>query len=410
VEDCIFERNKIGFYTNGYNTLVKNCLFIESGYGAIYSGSNSAHNQFISNEFRDNCLSQHQYSYGDFIGDTFWDTEISENNFMAPSIQTEYRRIGISLFRNMGESGKLRRQISRFNLISNNEFDGCSVAIHVGARMGRDTRNDVTGEGRDYAFYNTIESNKICNTAIGIKVNTEGNTIRNNAFENVEKEMVLHCVFFELKNTTIEHQDGDRVSLWYVKEDYLPYAQWFAYQDDLNGSIQKSEKLISAFSFNKSPDFVTDLEGAFMLNPDEELTNHVISDHRLGAPFQVTAGEISLEMDGKELVAIWKEPISRVKNTDYYSILIFDAKGTEINRCGRSEQPWKQIAVGHFLDRDDPMEIAAVPAEPIDEKYPVLIFRRGYQLPSEIRYPDNENPGINVTATEEHLLQVSFQK
>lgn len=408
VEDCTFERNKIGFYTNGFNTLVYNCKFIENGYGGIYSGSGSAHNQFKDNEFRDNCLSQHQYSYGDFIGDTFWDTEISGNRFMRSKIDAEFRHIGISIFRNMGESGKLRKQISRFNQINNNYFDGYSVAIHVGARMGRNTRNDVTGEGRDYAFYNIIESNFINNTTIGIKINTEGNTIKNNSFTDVENDIVLHCVFFELKNTSITDQKNDQGSLWYVLEDYKEYAHWFNYQDDLNGRINKNEKLISVYSSSGHPDFPINPGDIFVLNPQEAPINHKIYDHRFGAPLAVISGEISLELEGEEKIAIWDEPFSRVGDTDYYSILIFDENGTEINRCGRSENPWKQIAAGHFINKEDPMEIAALSSKPVDGKYPVFIFDRGYRIAKDTLYQDNEDERISISTNDRHELVVDF--
>lgn len=214
VENCVFARIRVGFYTNGYNTLMKSCRLYENGYGAIYSRSKSRRNQFIGNFFRDNTLSQHQPSYGDFIGDTFFDSEISNNEFSKSQINTDQRRIGISMFRNMGESNDLREQMPHNNIISGNLFDGYSVAIHIGSRMGRDTRNDITDEGRDYAFYNLISDNNVENSTIGIKSNTEGNTIRGNSFSNVKEEIVLQCVFFKLENTTINYQKNDEVKLW----------------------------------------------------------------------------------------------------------------------------------------------------------------------------------------------------
>ena len=388
VENCVFARNRVGFYTNGYNTLLKNCQLFENGYGAIYSGSRSRRNQFIGNTFRDNTLSQNQHSYGDFIGDTFFDSEISNNKFVKSQIQAAQRRIGISMFRNMGESNNLREQMPHNNIIRDNHFDGYSVAIHIGSRMGRDTRNDITDEGRDYAFYNLIDSNTIENSTIGIKINTEGNTISHNSFSNVKEEIVLQCVFFELENTTINHQKGNEVKLWYVSEDYTAYADWFKFQDDLNGSIKAEEKIITVFSQVNAPIFPENQGGKFQLNP---------------------AVSNSENLPGKELVAIYDRPISRIDNKDYYSILFFDDKGTEINRCGRSEVKWKEIAVGYFTKNKGEMEVAAVPAESIKGKYPVFIFDRGFKTPKEIFYKDNENPDITIETNINQELQVNFQ-
>ncbi len=408
VENCVFTRNRVGFYTNGYNTLLKNCQFFENGYGAIYSGSRSRRNQFIGNTFRDNTLSQNQHSYGDFIGDTFFDSEISNNEFSKSHIKSDQRRIGISMFRNMGESNNLREQMPHNNIIRNNHFDGYSVAIHIGSRMGRDTRNDITDEGRDYAFYNLIESNTIENTTIGIKINTDGNTISNNTFSNVKEEIVLQCVFFDLNNTTINNQQNDKVKLWYVTEDYAAYADWFRFQDDLNGSIKKEEKLITVYSQEESPIFPQPSDN-FKINPPKANAENLLVDRRVGAPMDTDKGEFSLDLPGEETVAIWDKPISRIGEKDYYSILFFDDKGTEINRCGRSEVKWKQIAVGYFINKKGEMEVAAIPADPIEGKYPVYIFDRGFKVPKEIRYEDNENPNITISTDKKHTLLVSFQ-
>ena len=409
VENCVFTRNRVGFYTNGYNTLMKNCRLYENGYGAIYSGSKSRRNQFIGNFFRDNTLSQHQHSYGDFIGDTFFDSEISNNEFAKSHIKSEQRRIGISMFRNMGESNNLREQMPHNNIIRGNQFDGYSVAIHIGSRMGRDTRNDITDEGRDYAFYNLISDNTIANSTIGIKINTEGNTVSRNRFIHVKEEIVLHCVFFSLENTTINHQKNAFVKLWYVLDDYAPYADWFKFQDDLNGSINRDEKLISVNSLTEGPNFSAIISENFKLNQEQPDPENLLTDFRLGAPIATEEGEFSLDLPGNEFVAIYNRPISRIGEKDYYSILFFDKKGTEINRCGRSAVKWKEIAVGYFTKNNGEMEVAAIPAEAIDGKYPVYIFDRGFKIPKEVRFRDNENSGITLLTGKDQKLQVIIQ-
>ncbi len=408
VKDCKLIRNGIGFYTNGNSGTLKNCELMESGNGAIYSGSKSHDNTFIGNQFRDNTLSQHQYSYGDFIGDTYYNSLIADNQFLPSLATEEHRLIGISVYRNMGEDNNLREQMPHNNIIRNNHFNGYSVAIHMGSRMGRQTGNDITDEGRDYAFYNLIDSNHIENTAIGIKINTEGNTVRDNEFTNVPEEIVLQCVFFSLENTTISDQAGDSVKLWYVLEDYTKYQDWFPYQSPLNGSILKSEKQIEVFSQQESPHFPSGLDTLFVLNPPDKGPEYMLEDHRLGLPMATDTGEFSLDLPGYEIAAIWDEKISRIKSIDYYSILIFDDQGTEINRCGRSEVKWGQIAVGYFIREQGEMEIAVVPAEPVEGKYPVYIFRRGFREPEAVWYQDNTDPTIQIATDEDDNLIVTF--
>ena len=120
-------------------------------------------------------------------------------------------------------------------------------------------------------------------------------------------------------------------------------------------------------------------------------------------------GEFALDLNGEETVAIWDKPISRINKINYYSILIFDKHGTEINRCGLSKTKWKQIAAGYFTKKDGEMEIAALTEEPINGKYPVCIFDRGFRIPKEIRYADNTDPGITISIDNKYNLVVSFK-
>ncbi|MFC2115861.1 hypothetical protein ACFLTU_05260 [Bacteroidota bacterium] len=410
VSNCRFNRNGIGFYTNGNGTVLDNCDIMENGNGGIYSGSKSHDNKIINNRFRDNALTQHQYSYADIIADTYHHSLIEGNHFLPSEVNVDQRRIGVSVFRNMGEDDNLREQMPHKNIIRNNDFNGYSVAVHIGARNGRRTGNDITGEGRDYAFYNLIDSNYIGNTSIGIKINTEGNSLNDNRFVNVPEKIVLHCVFFKLKNTSISMQASDSVKLWYVLEDYSEYSHWFAYQDDLNGSIDKAEKRIEVHSTIQSPVFPTGLDSIFILNPPDKGAEFMLEDHRLGLPFVSDTGEFSLDLPGDEIVALWDEKIARVNSTDYYSIPIFDDKGTEINRCGLSEVKWAQLAVGYFIRPVGEMEIAVVPATPIEGKYPVYIFRRGFRVPEAIWYPDNTDPSIKISTDPNHKLVVTFSQ
>ena len=413
IDSCIFMRNRFALYTNGNNAVIQHCAMIENGYGAVYSGYRSYGNIFQYNTFRDNALSQNQPSYGEFIGDTFYDTQIIHNTF-AKSLVTSPSlvHIGISVYRNAGEGNNLREDIPHGLIIENNTFEGYSIAVHLASRMGRYPSYDISKEGRDYAFYNLIKNNDITDCSIGIKINSEGNTIDGNRFVNTNYEIVLHPVFFTLKNTTINNQAGATVHIWYVKSDYSAVpnqAYLFQFHDDANGSITRAEKRVEVFSATGTPAFTATgglKANEFVLNPAPPADP--LWDHRVGNPLVKRYGEFQQNLPGDEVVAIWDEKISRIENTDYYSILVCDQHGTEINRCGRSLVGWSQLAVGYFVRTSGEMEIAAVPKTAIDGKYPVYIFRRGYAEPAAILYPDNTDPKIRITTDAEHHLVVTY--
>lgn len=413
VENCILARNVIGLYTNGNNAIIQNNQIIENGFCGVYSGYRSYGNMFTKNTFRDNVLFQAQASYGEFVGDACYNTSIVDNIFAKSLINNNsLKHIGISIYRNEGEDYNLREDIPMNSLIQGNKFNSYSLAVHVASRMGRNPNYDITKEGRDYAFYNQIKNNEIIDCSVGIKINSEGNTIDGNIFTNTNYPIVLHPVFFKLKNTTINNQPNETVHIWYVKSDYstVPDQDYlFNHQDNINGSILRSEKRVEVFSAIGTPDF-TAVGGIntneFKLNPTPP--EDLLWDHRFGNPIVKKQGEFQANLPGNEIAAIWNEKISRVGNTDYHSILIFDQYGTEINRCGRSEIGWSQLAVGYFTRNSGEMEVAAVPKAAINGKYPVYIFRRGYADPQIILYPDNTNADINISSDTYHRLVVTF--
>ncbi len=415
VENCILARNVIGFYTNGNNILVQNSQIIENGFCGVYSGYRSRSNTFTNNTFRDNVLFQGQASYGDFVGDTYYNTNITDNNFATSLVNSSsLKHVGISIFRNEGESDNVREDIPHNNVISGNQFNNRSLAIHVASRMGRNPNYDLAEEGRDYAFYNQIKNNQFSNCVVGIKINSEGNTIDGNTFTNTTYPIVLHPVFFDLKNTTINNQSNETVSIWYVKSDYssVPNQSYFyGNQDNINGYILRAEKYVEVFSTTGTPSFSA-LGGVkaaeFKLNP--VAPEDLLWDHRMGNPTVKAYGEFQENLAGDEIVAVWSQKISRVNSTNYYSILIFDKNGTEINRSGRSVVEWSQLAVGYFtsMASSGEMEIAAVPKTAIGGKYPVYIFRRGRANPETILYPDNTDSSIKISSDSNHRLVVSF--
>ncbi len=105
-----------------------------------------------------------------------------------------------------------------------------------------------------------------------------------------------------------------------------------------------------------------------------------------GAPIDIAVGNFWVDedrdtgIDDDEIAVIWNAPISRIDSTDYYSIIIYDKDGIEVNRCGRSTVPWQSIVAGDFTSRTGE-EIAAVPSNAVGGYYPVYIFARGRMEP-----------------------------
>jgi hypothetical protein len=107
-----------------------------------------------------------------------------------------------------------------------------------------------------------------------------------------------------------------------------------------------------------------------------------------GTPIDIACCDFYNNSPGDELAVLWDQPISNISGNNYYSIVIYDKSGIEINRCGRSSKKWKTIAAGDFLSEKG-HEIAVTPAEAVDGKYPVYIFRRGYESPHAVILAEN---------------------
>ncbi len=122
-------------------------------------------------------------------------------------------------------------------------------------------------------------------------------------------------------------------------------------------------------------------------------------------PLDIAVGDMAVFEQGDELAIIWDEPVSNISGTDYYTIAIFDQRGNELDRCGRSSRRWSKIVAGNFLPdggwiaEDENYEIAAVSSEP-DENgyYPIYIFHKGFMNASVILLPENTNPAVALTA------------
>jgi hypothetical protein len=101
-------------------------------------------------------------------------------------------------------------------------------------------------------------------------------------------------------------------------------------------------------------------------------------------PIDIAVGDFWVDNPGDELAVIWDTPVSNIDGTNYYSIVIYDSSGIEINRCGRSTTKWHAITAGNFVNLvgtynvvEGGDEIAAVPATAVGGYYPVYVFGRG---------------------------------
>ncbi|QHI68914.1 right-handed parallel beta-helix repeat-containing protein [Tichowtungia aerotolerans] len=382
LNNCDMRRNQWGIYLNGTATTVTNCSIMQSALGGMYLGNGSHDNTIVDNVWQDNNYQQDAH-FSDICIDSTYGNILSGNDHWAPLAGTYHT--AAKLFRNKGD-GTLRENGACFNVIANNTVDGYSVAYEVGARMGMDVRYDLTDEGREYAQYNLLENNEISNTEFGIKVNTSGNIINGNIFSNVTHEILLHNVFYSLIETTIMNQTNTQVSYWFKNSDYTAnstYAEWFTYLDDRNIDIDVSNRFTHICS-DGSADFDTYSGDATLLINDSLIVNtSTMNDVYAsgGTPIDAAVGDFWEDLPGDEIAVIWDTPVSKVDGTNYYTILIYDSNGIEVNRSGKSTVRWGAIAAGDFTPGPGD-EIAAVHSSDVDGMYPIYIFQRGHKDPA----------------------------
>jgi len=388
VEHSTFSRNSTGFYISGTAATLSRCAFFENSVGASYNGSGSWGNCFEENSYRDNNYGQ-SFSYADLIFDTAYDNVVVGNHFLPSQASQPHFRAALSFYRNMGEDGGLREDYPRRNRVDGNVIDGYSVGINVGARQGRvEHRHDLAKEGRDYAADNLFKDNTIRNTAIGIKLNTSGNTVEGNVFENVELPIVLHCVGYNLMGTDIRRQNGVTVALWTQVGDDGKYAAWFPYQRIGMPMTPPEEKIVQV---NAEPGVVFSpmATGSFVNAPTLLSDDTLCALRSAGpAPSALAVGDFYENQPGEELAVAWDAPNTRIKKTTYYDIVFFESDGIEINRSARSETKWGGLAAGRFFYGKGE-QVAAFTDAPVDGKYPLSVFRRGFAEPHKVLLADN---------------------
>ncbi|MFC2115862.1 GLUG motif-containing protein [Bacteroidota bacterium] len=420
ITDCVFSRNTFGTYFNGSNISIQNCQYLENGSGGVYNGSGSHHISYRNNIFRDNDYvwpsnddCPHRKNYADILFDCSYQNLVENNQFLPSQASEEHYRAAITTYRNQGD----RDNSPYGNIIRNNSIEGYSIAIHIGTRMGKIDLNDIADAGRDYGYDNVVSDNIIKNTYIGIKLNSPGNRIDGDAFENVRDKIVLHCIFYNLTETTIENQEGDSVQFWFTREDYNrpPYSEqnWFSCHEDRNTTILRTEKLIHVVSETGIPVFPDEAIASFILAPTLLLGDEMKDTPLLSKkPIDIAVGNFYPDGPGDELAVIWDEPIMNENGTHYYSITIYNSRGFEVYRSGRSTRRWGGIAAGDFLSNTGD-EIAAFHAEALDGKYPVYIFRRGYRDPHRTIFESNTkriqtlaSGNFNIISEEEEIAML----
>lgn len=124
----------------------------------------------------------------------------------------------IFLYKNCGESRSGERSISRWqssndNQIEGNYFSQEKIGVWIASRQSRDLKRwgcsdpSVDSAGKyykDYANNNVVKHNTFCSTAMPIKVEGDGNTIDDNAFDRITDTRVVE----PYKNLT--KPDGSR--------------------------------------------------------------------------------------------------------------------------------------------------------------------------------------------------------
>lgn len=430
VKNCEFYRNVWAFFARGKNVSCISNTVAESFSGGVYGEYNSCNWQFLGNDFHDNQVNDMAQSFGDIVLDSCYDYLILSNSF-GPAYSTNVvprHHTAVSMFRNAGENRDIREHAVHDILIRDNTFDSYHLAVDIAARMGVVDEKDMSLEGRCYVHDIIVENNLFTNCIIGAKVNSERNDLTDNRFTECEKDIVLHCVFYKNINNLISQANGSRadVWLWSQSEDYELYSDYCFYQKDggsrVHESITDDNKLFHVVTNGQvtihapsrtagDPLFTAQvvLENDLVLGPD--LQDMFASG---ATPVDIAVADYAAHLDGDEVAVIWDTPVSVLNedgvSNEYYSIIIYDQWGLELDRCGRSTQRWARIAGGNmlegkgFIHDDDEAEIAAIFSGPEKEVYPVYIFRRGFALSDDYLdadrvvklLPNNTLPWVDI--------------
>ncbi|MDQ8195827.1 hypothetical protein QEH59_15445 [Coraliomargarita sp. SDUM461004] len=419
--DLIIQRCKWAIYPRGLNGYIYDNTLTENFSGAIYAEYNSQNWVINDNYFRDNAVNNKIQSFGDVVIDSCSQYVITNNDFVQRTyshLQTTHQT-AISLFRNTGENKDIREVAPHNIRIDYNDFTQHKIAVDVAARMGVSDIKDMSLEGRSLAYDIYIENNTFNDCRIGIKINGNYCDIIDNTFDaDTDVHVAIHCVLYHTIGHHVENNisiDPIIVELWSKQEDYTAYKDYCRYQNDggnaIYESIDDSDKLFhvttsGVVTLNEPTraSFTAQVVNAASLAVDtsvDPLVRNLSDMYASGAtPKDIAFANYVDDSPGDEIAVIWNEANSTLNEyedtTHYYSIIIYDQWGNELDRCGRSTAPWERIAGGNMLPGkghihiDEEAEIAAIPSYADSEgKYPIYIFRRGFAKDDEFILSDH---------------------
>ncbi|MDR2674477.1 MAG: right-handed parallel beta-helix repeat-containing protein, partial [Opitutaceae bacterium] len=399
MENCVLGRSSIGVFPRGRNGTVRNCVIRESLNCGVYGEYNSGGWLFENCVFSDNSVNAHAHSYGDIVLDACYEYTIRNNTFTRPSVperRVPKHRTAISIFRNSGEGGDIRGHAAHHIDIRNNRFEAYHLAVDIGARSGVVDVKDRSLEGRCYTHDITVRENTFDECRIGIKINTDQNHIADNVFAKCDRDIVVHCVFYKVLNEhIIQNTAGADVWLWTHASDTRGFGDYCSYQSNTNtcaySKISDRDRifhLVTRGNVTLHPPSRGSFKAAVMRGETLAGGPTFRQMEASGAtPVDVAVADYVAHLPGDEIAVIWDRPVSNVEGKDFYTIIIYDQRGVELDRCGRSPVRWKAIAGGNMIPGkgwihvNAEAEIAAVAGGPdAAGKYPVFIFRRGFGL------------------------------
>jgi len=452
IENCEFRRNQWGIYLSGNNAIVQNCGIKQNAKGGMYSGAGAHSNIIRDNEFQDNNYQQEKY-YGDIAMDTAHYTTVENNTHQAPtggSYQCGikmYRNFGES---GQLREHSTHHNIIRGNTFDGYSvaYDVGSRQGHLKdydlSFEGRDYSDYNTFEGN--VISNTTIGIKLNCPANTIRSNTFSNVSKPIVLHCVFYSLT-HTVINDQDGTNVYYwfvpSNYSSYSTWFPYQDDLnasiPESEKIIQvrsdygQPNFQSYSGEATVMISPSVAIGSEDFCSDITSDQYINLNDisklgtywqdngcGLENNFcsaadinfdgsVNDFDLSGlyqgwlcenditdvyssgiqPIDMAVGDFWVDNPGDEIAVIWDTPVSNVGGVSYYSIIIYDSNGVEINRCGRSTVKWQAITSGNFLNLvgtysvvEAGDEIAAVPASAVGGYYPVYVFGRGRKDPS----------------------------
>lgn len=399
LENNTLSRSLIAIFARGQNVVVMDSRIQESLNCGVYGEYASRNWTFRNCVFRDNSVNGLAQSFGDIVLDSCYEYLVQDNLFDAPSVsdaEVPRHRTAISLYRNAGESADIREHAAHDIKIEGNEFAAYHIAMDIGARAGVVDVKDRSLEGRCYTHDITVEDNGFTDCKIGIKINSDQNHIVDNEFSGCDRDIVVQCVFYKSLGQHIVQSAGSAgVWLWSKPADASGFADYCFYQtqsgDRVYEEISDDDRLFQivtsgsvTLTLPSRPDFTAVVCQDLSLVKGSSLQDMIVSG---ATPIDIAVANYADHLPGDEIAVIWGQPVSKVDGIDYYSIVIYDQWGLEIDRCGRSLKKWIAIAGGNllpgkgFINVNAEAEVAAVQELPDDSGcYPIYVFRRGFAL------------------------------